>query len=231
MGRQLYARFPVFRNTIDELDAYHEELSGGTSLIRDIGLFGDAKPSASMPTPWPIAVILPSLAMIQIALFDLLSSFGLRPDILMGHSAGETSLLYASGAASKRVALEVAYVRGREMTVVENANGGMAALSCATFQADEIIALAKASAGEGVLDIACYNGPQAVAIAGELEAWRRTPHDEYDAYLDEYLVFGNIAKASNSIVDGLQELVDQFDKSDSRLLEMYEQKQLYWQAL
>lgn len=166
MGRQLYARFTTFRGSIDELDGYHEQLTG-ISLRRDVGLFGDSKPLNTLPTPWPISVILPSLAMVQIALFDLLASFGLRPDIVMGHSAGETSLLYASGAASKRVAIEVAVARGREMTLVEEAGGGMAALSCAPYQADEIITSAKSSLGDGILDIACYNGPKAIAIAGE----------------------------------------------------------------
>ncbi|KAH9841048.1 uncharacterized protein C8Q71DRAFT_890608 [Rhodofomes roseus] len=161
----LFASYGVFRRTIEELDGYHLELTG-TSLIRDVGLFGDFPPLKTLMAVWPISVILPSLTMLQIALYDLLSSFGLRPNVVMGHSAGETALLYASGAASKRMAMAVAVVRGRTMTLVENAGGGMAALSCAPYQADEIIQSAKESSEDGILEIACYNGPQAVAIAG-----------------------------------------------------------------
>ncbi|KAH9934350.1 uncharacterized protein B0H18DRAFT_1188403 [Fomitopsis serialis] len=165
MGRQLIARFEVFRKTIEELDGYHMD-STGTSLIRDTGLFGEILSSNTLPPVWPISVILPSLAMLQIALFDLLISLGLRPDVVMGHSAGETPLLYASAAASKRLAMEVAIVRGKAMSLVEEADGGMAALSCAPYQADEIIKCAKEPSEDGVLEIACFNGPQAVAIAG-----------------------------------------------------------------
>jgi acyl transferase domain-containing protein len=67
----------------------------------------------------PISLILPSITAVQCALFDLLCSFGLRPDVLIGHSAGETSLLYASGAGSKEMALEISIARGIAMTIVE----------------------------------------------------------------------------------------------------------------
>ena len=81
----------------------------GTSLIDDIGLLDDfANNNLS-------AVYLPHSTMItvvQLALFDLLISFSLTPDILIDHSVDETSLLDASGAGSKGMALEISIARG-----------------------------------------------------------------------------------------------------------------------
>ncbi|EGO26553.1 putative polyketide synthase [Serpula lacrymans var. lacrymans S7.9] len=166
MGRQLFKKFPVFRDTIMELDACHREMTGH-SLSELVGLFEDVTPIETLPSIWPISVILPSLAMVQMALFDLLVSFGLRPDMVIGHSAGETTLLYASGAGSKVMAMEIAIARGKAMTLVEKANGTMAALTCTPAQAQAIIhAVTRMDAKKGILEIACYNAHEAVAIAG-----------------------------------------------------------------
>ncbi|PCH35877.1 ketoacyl-synt-domain-containing protein [Wolfiporia cocos MD-104 SS10] len=167
MGRQLFQRFPVFRDTAMQLDAVYQRVVG-VSLIERIGLF-DAKATLPLPSVWPIAIILPSLAMVQIALYDLLLSIGVRPDVLVGHSAGETSLLYASGAASKEMAMEVAIKRGEAMTLMEAAHGAMAAISCSTTQARSIIDdVCRTGDSQGILEIACYNAPEAVAIAGHI---------------------------------------------------------------
>ncbi|PCH38980.1 thiolase-like protein [Wolfiporia cocos MD-104 SS10] len=167
MGRQLFQRFPVFRDTATQLDAVYRR-AVGVSLIERIGLF-DAKASLPLPSVWPIAIILPSLAMVQIALYDLLLSIGIRPDVLVGHSAGETSLLYASGAASKEMAMEVAIKRGEAMTLMEAAHGTMAAISCGPTQARSIIDdVRRTGDSQGILEIACYNAPEAVAVAGHI---------------------------------------------------------------
>lgn len=104
-------------------DVYREVC--GRSLIEETGLFGDADPLEALPTVWPITVILPSMAIVQMALFDLLCSLGLRPNIVVGHSAGETAMMYASGAASKAMVVELAIARSKAMILVEKAGGTM----------------------------------------------------------------------------------------------------------
>ncbi|KAJ7716081.1 hypothetical protein B0H16DRAFT_1476979 [Mycena metata] len=169
MGRQLFARYPVFRQTVLELDECHKKHTG-TSLINDFGLFTSTQNASVLPPVWPISLILPSVAVLQLALFDLLTSFNLHPNLLIGHSAGETALLYASGAGPKEMALEIAIARGQAMTFVEeNAAGTMAALSCAPSVAEGILKQVKQQHPEGVAEIACYNSPDAVALAGHAE--------------------------------------------------------------
>ncbi|KAH9922717.1 beta-ketoacyl synthase [Fomitopsis serialis] len=168
---KLFARFESFRTTIQELDQIHLELTG-TSLLQDVGLFGPATTVKPLPNIWPIRIILPSLLMVHIALHDLLVKLGVQPDIVMGHSAGETAMLYACGAGSKRMAMEIAVMRGKVMEAVEQARGAMVALSCAPHRAQAIIHAVRTSDSDDpkhgrALGIACYNGPEAVAIAGD----------------------------------------------------------------
>ena len=52
---------------------------------------------------WPAETISVSITFFQIAMFDLLTAIGVQPVSLLGHSLGETAVLYASGAASREV--------------------------------------------------------------------------------------------------------------------------------
>ncbi|EGN93408.1 hypothetical protein SERLA73DRAFT_63949, partial [Serpula lacrymans var. lacrymans S7.3] len=166
-GRQLFKNFPIFRDTVVQLDDCYKRKTG-VSFISRTGLFDDVTLQGMLPSTWPISVILPSIAMVQIAMFDLLSSFGLCPDILIGHSAGETSLLYASGAGPKEMAMEIAIARGQAMTLLEGSNGTMAALACSSKEAQSIIDLVTTASDqkECTLEIACFNAPEAVTISG-----------------------------------------------------------------
>lgn len=171
MGRQLFARYPVFRQTVLELDdVYHRVV--GISLIDSTGLFSTPATEPPIELPklgWPVAITCPALAMLHIALFDLLQSLGIRPDCMIGHSAGETPILYASGAGSKAMAVEVAIARGLAMTSTETLSAGMAALGCNAENAQSVIERAKKGYDEGLLSISCYNAPESVSISGSNE--------------------------------------------------------------
>jgi acyl transferase domain-containing protein len=166
MGRGLFAAFPVFKSTILELDDVYRRVVG-VSLVETTGLFvSSASPRSIVlsPTGWPVTITVSSIAMLQMALFDLLVSVGIPPSSLAGHSAGETAILYASGAGSKAMALEIAIARGQAMTATESADLGMASLACAADVAKEII-----SAISGTLEISCFNSPDSVALSGSAE--------------------------------------------------------------
>jgi acyl transferase domain-containing protein len=166
VGRQLFADFQAFRESVLALDEVYTQ-AVGHSLIEKVGMFKEATTqSEPMPDVWPIDIILPAIAMVQIALFDLLSSVGVRPDFVLGHSAGETTMLYASGAAPRAMALELAIARGQALAITERAGGTMAALSCGPEVAQPLIDAVKESSPEGILEIACHNSAEAVTLAG-----------------------------------------------------------------
>lgn len=164
MGRGLFQTSTVFRSTVLELDAVHRK-AAGYSLIERYGLFGDAKPD-TLGDVWPIAVTLPALAILHIALFDTLVSAGVKPDIVLGHSAGETSVLYASGSGSKALAVELAVARGKAMALLEDKFGTMAAVSCSPEEAQAIIAEVIKELGPGSLEVGCYNTPGSITLSG-----------------------------------------------------------------
>lgn len=174
MGRQLFARYSAFRKSVYECDEAYRRVMG-VSLLESSGLFitppeGDSvKPTIS--SEW--TVTLPALTILQIGIFDLLASLNIKPDIVLGHSAGETALLYASGAAPKEMAVEVAVARAKMMSVAETVGGGMAAVACSDMEAqlliDEVLAkegIFEQSQREYSLVLACYNSPDGVSVAG-----------------------------------------------------------------
>ncbi|KAJ7730966.1 putative polyketide synthase [Mycena maculata] len=166
MGRELFSTFPVFRDSILEMDTVFRRKTN-KSIIHDYGLFGPAVSSFQFPSAWPISLTLPSIAMFQMALFDLLVSLGVSPDIILGHSAGETAVLYASGAAPKAMAVELAIIRGEIFSTVESSGGTMAALSCTPTDAARLINQHKSVKPDSIVELACINSPSAVALSGQ----------------------------------------------------------------
>ncbi|CCL98280.1 uncharacterized protein FIBRA_00274 [Fibroporia radiculosa] len=165
MGRDLYKTSAVFRATVREMDKVYRDAMG-LSLVDQIGLFDDKDSINGLGSIWPVAVTLPALTMLQIALVDTLSGLGVKADVVIGHSAGETAVLYASGACSAAMAMEIAIARAKAMTVLEDRNGAMAALACSPHQAQEVISSVLLDAGPGFLSIGCYNSPDAVTLSG-----------------------------------------------------------------
>ena len=167
MGRELFAFCLPFRKSILELDAVYETITG-SSLLKSTALFTDAlkDPKDTLGDLWPISITLPALTMLQLALVDALSAVGVKPDIVVGHSAGETSVLAASGSGSRAMAMELAIARGRALALVEHAKGTMAAVSCSPKDARAIIDEIQSELGDGVLTIGCYNTSSAVTLSG-----------------------------------------------------------------
>ncbi|KAJ6460695.1 hypothetical protein C8R47DRAFT_993943, partial [Mycena vitilis] len=167
MGRQLFAESPVFRATILELDAVYQRVEG-VSLVESTGLFDSSPgtPAVILEETWPVVITLSALAMIQIAMFDLLSLLGVVPDMMLGHSAGETIAMYGSGAGPKEMAMEIAIARGKAMTVLEERDLGMAALACSSEHAMEMASQVLQDSA-GVLEVSCFNAPQSVVLSGD----------------------------------------------------------------
>ncbi|KAI0653728.1 ketoacyl-synt-domain-containing protein [Cubamyces menziesii] len=165
MGREMFKSCAVFRESILQLDKIYKSVMG-QSLVETTGIFDGARPADPLGEIWPISITLVSLTMLQIALFDTLAAVGVSPDVIVGHSAGETPLLYASGSGSRALAMELAIARGKAMTLLEKEKGTMAALSCSPERAEEVIADVIAELGPGVLEVGCYNAPGAVTLSG-----------------------------------------------------------------
>ncbi|KAE9386159.1 hypothetical protein BT96DRAFT_928410 [Gymnopus androsaceus JB14] len=174
MGRELFENFSAFRQSVLKSDAIYRAKMG-KSLVEDYGLFT----SSSTCTPienWPVELTLPSMTIFQMAMFDLLVELGVKPNTIIGHSAGETAVMYASGAGSRAMTVELAIARGIAFGSIEGLDGTMAALSCSASDCQHLISLAtRQDLGcADPVDIACYNSPYAVVIAGPVVVIERT---------------------------------------------------------
>ncbi|KAJ7583475.1 hypothetical protein C8J56DRAFT_1055239 [Mycena floridula] len=164
MGKELYRALPAFRESIDRLDLVHVQRTG-QSLLETTGIFSGQSPAEQLPDIWPISVTLPALAMLQVALCDVLKSIGIVPDVVIGHSAGETALSYVCGAAEDEMVMELAIARGQAMASAKE--GAMAAVSCTITEARDLIKEVQILDPSGILEIACLNSADSFTIAGD----------------------------------------------------------------
>jgi amino acid adenylation domain-containing protein/thioester reductase-like protein len=157
MGRTLYETQPVFRAAIDHCDELLRPLIG-RSLVAV--LYGP-EPDPSLDES---GTAQPALFSIGYALHRLWESWGVRPDVLIGHSLGEYVAACVAGVFDLRDALALVAARGRLMQDLPRA-GGMLQVSAA-----EDVVARHVSRFPGAVSIAAVNGPGSTVVAGAAEA-------------------------------------------------------------
>ncbi|HEX3728602.1 MAG TPA: MupA/Atu3671 family FMN-dependent luciferase-like monooxygenase, partial [Opitutaceae bacterium] len=154
MGRELYAREPVFRAALDRCAAVLDPLLPqplvDTMHAEGLGARLDETGCAQ-----------PALFALEWALAELLGSWGVRPAAAAGHSIGELTAACVAGVFPVEDGLRLAAARGRLMQALP-AGGGMLAVL-----ADETAARRVLRAG-GQLAVAAVNGPGETVLSGPL---------------------------------------------------------------
>jgi pimaricinolide synthase PimS1 len=178
MGRRLYERFPVFA------EAFDETLAGLTPALRDV-LWGDDQERLTL-----MGFATPALFTVQVALYRLLESWGVRPDQVTGHSAGEIAAAHVAGVLSLADACTLVSTRGRLMQALPS-GGAMVSVRATMDEVTPLltdqVAVAAANAPRSLVLSGAEDA--VLAVASQFEKWKKLPitHASHSPLMDPML--------------------------------------------
>ncbi|KAF2202553.1 hypothetical protein GQ43DRAFT_470778 [Delitschia confertaspora ATCC 74209] len=160
MGQELLC-YTTYRSSIRKADRIL--LSLGTELSKSKNETRINEPLYSQP----------SCTALQLALFDLLSSWDITPSAVVGHSSGEIAAAYAMGSLSFEGAVRVSYFRGVVASKLESDSsfkGAMSSIALSREAVTPILEMLNSETGSTRIQIGCVNSNKNVTVTGETRA-------------------------------------------------------------
>ncbi|KAL3251548.1 hypothetical protein ABHI18_010586, partial [Aspergillus niger] len=154
MGRGLIRAFPIARDCIMQLTKTLQQLPDGPSWSLQEELSKEGRESRVNTAEFSQ----PLCTALQIALIDVLHSWGIRPSSVVGHSSGEIAAAYAAGAITAQSAIIIAYYRG----LAAKRQDGTGAMAAVGLSPEDV----RPYLQDGVV-VACHNSPSSVTLSGD----------------------------------------------------------------
>ena len=162
MGKQLFESCSRFRNSIFS----YQKSCDSLDLPQVLDIFTD--PNIDLSTKSTVQIQL-AIVFLEIAVADLLISWGIRPNLLVGHSLGEYSAMCISGVLS---VTDTLYLVGkRSLLLQERCTSGayaMLAVGASVEQLEPILSTAPFQSCQ----VACINSPKRTVISGPVKNLR-----------------------------------------------------------
>ncbi|KAH8688630.1 putative polyketide synthase [Talaromyces proteolyticus] len=164
LGRDLVRTFPLAENILRQLDRVLQSVENSPSW----SLFEKFIQAQDPKAPDVPAISQPLLTAIQIILVCLLESWGICPQSVVGHSAGEVASAYTAGFITKEEAIKIAFYRGHSTQFCQNNSDkpyGMLAVGLGPDNVQEYL-----QGYEDWVQIACFNSPSSITLSGTIDA-------------------------------------------------------------
>lgn len=160
MGRELLKEEPVFKEAIKQCDTLMKK-HANWSLWDEL----TANEDRSRINETQIAQ--PAIFSIQVALSALWSSWGIKPDVVLGHSVGEVAAAHVAGALSLEDAVQVIFHRSRLQQRTAG-QGAMLAVGLTFEEAESLI-----EGYEERVSIGAVNSPSDITLSGDAETLKK----------------------------------------------------------
>jgi acyl transferase domain-containing protein/acyl carrier protein len=151
MGRELLTESPVFAARMVECATVMDPLTGWSLL--DVVAGGQLD---------RVDVVQPVSFAVMVSLAAVWESFGVSPNVVVGHSQGEIAAACVAGALSLADAARVVVVRSRVIAERLAGHGGMLSTALPAAKAHEI-----ANRYDGRVSVAALNGPATTVLSGD----------------------------------------------------------------
>jgi acyl transferase domain-containing protein/NADPH:quinone reductase-like Zn-dependent oxidoreductase/NADP-dependent 3-hydroxy acid dehydrogenase YdfG/acyl carrier protein len=208
MGRKLYETEPIFRRAFDACEQHVQTLLGWSLL--DIMFNVEAESQRLNQTSYTQ----PAMFALQWSLVALWRSWGIEPDLVMGHSIGEIAGACTAGLMTWEEGIQFAARRGALMQSLDM-GGGMLAVLDSREKVSEFL-----DSNQLDLEIAASNGPKNTVVSGaKQEIHRAAELAKAKGFASVVLNVSHAfhSKLMEEILDPLVAEADRIQWSESRI--------------
>ncbi len=165
MGRELVCMFPEALDALQKADESFVQIRNSGRLSKfmyPVANFSSEKDTQHQKDLRKTDIAQPAIGAVSLAMFRIMSRFGITPDAVAGHSFGELTALLAAGVISEKTFLELAVNRGLFMSRSLGSQGAMMAVKAPIKRLEQILQ----ETNDSEVILANRNSPEQGVLSG-----------------------------------------------------------------